>query len=285
MRFLFVDRITAFKPRHYVRGERTIKQDEFYLCKDAQGELCFVPSLVGETLGQLAAWNVMHSLDFASRPVAGVVSSVIFSGAARPGETLTLESFIDELDEKAVSYHSVATVEGREVLRVEGALGPLLPMESFIDSTTVRAQFDALFQTTPDHDLRCLSPINERLLCCDKITSETSGEGLTGRLFVAPDAPWFADHFPRKPVLPMTVLIECMSNLAREFLARNALQGYRLQEVRKIKMNAFVEPGSTLLVNVRQKACGSDEQVLVLRSDLDGRRVCVCEMRFSATGG
>jgi 3-hydroxymyristoyl/3-hydroxydecanoyl-(acyl carrier protein) dehydratase len=227
----------------------------------------------------------MHSLDFQSRPVAGVVSSVIFSGMARPGDTLLLESFIDELDDKAVSYHSIATVEGRDVLRVEGALGPLLPMESFIDQNTVRAQFDALFQDAPAGLSQGTSPIASRWLHCDEVVAETPGESVSASLYVDPDAPWFADHFPRKPVLPMTILLECMSNLAREFLARNQLHGYRLQEVRKIKMNTFVEPGSTLLVEVRQKASGPDERVLVLRSDRDGRRVCVCEMRFAATGG
>ena len=38
-------------------------------------------------------------------------------------------------------------------------------------------------------------------------------------------APYFPDHFPNKPVLPMTVLLECKLNLAREFIAR---AGYAL---------------------------------------------------------
>ena len=72
MRFLFVDRILALTPGGVTQGIKHVTSDDYYLCLDEQSRRYFVPSLVGETVGQLAAWNVMLSNDFTKRPVAGI---------------------------------------------------------------------------------------------------------------------------------------------------------------------------------------------------------------------
>ncbi len=128
-------------PGKFIRGIKHITHNDTYLCSDEQGRFCFISSLIGETLGQLAAWNVMFSNDFTLRPVAGLASSAKLHRPAYIGETLLLESFIDNLDESAVQYHSVARVGDEIVFTIDGALGPLLPMNDFIDEKIVRQQF------------------------------------------------------------------------------------------------------------------------------------------------
>src|ERR1700761_1920793 len=106
MRFLFVDRILELIPAVSIKGIKHVTADDYYLCHDEAERLCFIPSLIGETLGQLAALNAMASCDFTGRPVAGVVSSASLYRNAYVGETIFLESFIEKLDSSAVHYNS-----------------------------------------------------------------------------------------------------------------------------------------------------------------------------------
>ncbi|RUQ85287.1 hotdog family protein [Legionella septentrionalis] len=292
MRFLFVDRILQLSPAEYVCGIKHVTFDDHYLCQDGEGKWCFIPSLIGETLGQLAAWNVMLHNDFTARPVAGVVASAHLHRPVYVGETLLLESFIDALDDAAVRYHSVARVGDEIVFRIENALGPLLPMEDFIAPECVRRQFAEI--NRPGHwplvspaGIEILPAAPAQISCAnmsfDRIVSSTPGEQLCAEKFINRAASYFPDHFPNKPVLPMTVLLECKLNLAREFLARAQFtQGYQVREMRKIKMNDFVQPGDVIACQLSVKQRDEEELILAFRSEVAGKRVCVLEMVLTA---
>ncbi len=295
MRFLFVDRILHLVPGEYVRGIKHITRDDTWLCHDDQGRLCFIPSLIGETLGQLAAWNVMSSNHFTRRPVAGVVSSARLHRPAYIGETLLLESFIDALDDTAVQYHSVARAGDDVVFSIDGALGPLLPMEDFIDQNSIRSQFDEINRpgdlVEPASGIRqdplqpaAGSPAVMPMLF-DHILAIEPGIRMSAEKRITRAAPWFPDHFPNKPVLPMTVLLECKLNLAREFVSlAQYKQQYQVQELRKIKMNVFVLPGDVLVSHVTVKSHDDNELILNFRSEVDGKRVCVLDVVMTAKG-
>lgn len=296
MRFLFVDRIVQSIPGELVRGLKHVTKDDHYLYEDDQGQYCFAPSLIGESLGQLAAWNVMATNDFTLRPVAGVVASARTYRPVRVGETLLLESFIDCLDDRAVQYHSVARVGAETVFTVDGALGPLLPMSRFIDDGEVRRQYaeidrpgdwSQIGQIASSHagiicaeqTPFCVPMQFDRLLCCEP------GISMTAEKRISRTAPYFPDHFPYNPVLPMTILLECKLHLARIFLKKAAFSmHYSISELRKIKMNEFVCPGDILHCHV--SLLDRDETTLVLRyrSEVDGRRVCVLDVVMKAEG-
>lgn len=286
MRFLFVDRILDLVPGKSIQGVKQISRDEPCLCLNEQGQAAFIPSLIGETLGQLAAWNVMFTNNFRRRPVAGIVHSAKLQRSALVGETLFLESFIDHLDDNAVEYHSQAWIGNERVFAIEGALGPLLPMEDFIAGACVRQQFAEIhrpgsFSPRPSEALEKIPGSLLPLLCLtfDNIISSTPGIELVADKNISRLAPWLADHFPRKPVLPMTVLLECKINLAREFIARAKFPAnYQVQELRKIKMNEFVQPGDTLRCRLTVKSRDENTLVLSFRSEVEGKRVCVLEM-------
>lgn len=288
MSFLFVDRILQLIPGQSVKGIKHITRDDAYLTTDEQGKACFIPSLIGEMLGQLAAWNVMHHHHFTLRPVAGVVASAQLHRRAYLGETLLLESFIDDLDDQVVQYHSVAHVGNERVFTIEGALGPLLPMTDFIATDEVKLQFAAIYNPCDDVDNRfevhwtdLNEPLNATIapMMFDRILHCEPGVSLVAEKRVTAAAPYFRDHFPNKPVLPMTVLLECQLNLAREFIARAGYScAYQVSEFRKIKMNEFVQPGAVLVCHVKVKRQTDDELVLTYRSEVDGKRVCVMDV-------
>ncbi|QDP71675.1 hydroxymyristoyl-ACP dehydratase [Legionella israelensis] len=297
MRFLFVDRIVQLQPGESIKGIKHITPDDAFLSSDEQDRFYFVPSLIGETLGQLAAWNVMLHNQFQARPVAGVVASARLHRPAYVGETLLLESYIDCLDAQAVQYHSVARVSQETVFTIEGALGPLLSMDDFIDQELVRRQFSEINRPgdweTISHNPSEMNNIKKPQAHChlttslrfDHILSLMPGHSVTAEKRISRMAGYFDDHFPRKPVLPMTVLLECKLNLAKDFIQQSHYANqYQFKELRRVKMNEFVHPGDVLLCEAKIKQQGEEELILNFRSTVSGRRVCVAEAVFTQRG-
>lgn len=287
MRFLFVDRVLHSVKGEWIQGIKHITPDDYYLTLTDSGMHQFMPSLIGETLGQLAAWNVMDAIDFAKRPVAGVVANVTVHRPAYVGETLFLESYIDSLDDVAVQYHSVARVDEDIVFTIDGALGPLLPMDDFIGQGEVRRQFAEINRPiasplVPLEHFECIPSVrslNVFTPSFDAILTSEPGVQLSAIKRISRSSPYFADHFPNKPVLPMTVLLECKLNLASEFIKRAQFkQSYQVKEMRRIKMNEFVYPGDVVNCQVSVKRQDDNELVLSFRSEVDGKRVCVMEL-------
>jgi 3-hydroxymyristoyl/3-hydroxydecanoyl-(acyl carrier protein) dehydratase len=288
MRFLFVDRILELSPGRLIRGIKHVTQDDFYLTCGDDGRPNFIPSLIGETLGQLAAWNVMCTNDFTMRPVAGIVSSAHLLRPVHVGDTIQLESTIDSLDESSVRYHSSAYVGSDEVFRIDSALGPMLPMGDFIDNETIRHQFNEIYRPG-EHTVEIGDGtmhaddengfIYKTKMVFDKIIDCVPGQSMVAEKLVSRSAPYFPDHFPRKPVLPMTVLLECKINLAKAFINRSNLDvNFEKCEMHRIKMSDFVLPGDSLITHLQVKRHDDDGLVLNFRSELDGKRVCVLDV-------
>ncbi len=295
MRFLFVDKILEQIPGQLSRGIKQISPDDPFLYLDEQGRAQFIPSLIGETLGQLAAWNVMFSNGFNLRPVAGVASSATVHRPAFAGETLLLESFIDQLDDKAVQYHSQASINGEPVFTLDGAIGPLLPMEDFISQEDVIQQYHEIaanekisiaeldYGRAIEHHpcFKFLSPN----LYFDRSFAFEAGQAIQAEKRISRLAGYFPDHFPRRPVLPMTVLLECKINLAHEFIQRSDFPAdYQFQSLTRIKMSDFVEPGDLISCQLKLKQQTDEELILSFRSSVNGKRVCVAEALFTVRG-
>ncbi|NCT56732.1 MAG: hydroxymyristoyl-ACP dehydratase [Legionella sp.] len=292
MHFLFVDRILALTPGGVTQGIKHVTPDDYYLCLDEQNRRYFVPSLVGETVGQLAAWNVMMSHDFTKRPVAGIAERATLHRPVYVGETLQLEATLDALDDSAVQYHGTARVGDEVVFELTGALGPLLPMDDFIDVDVVRAQFDELNLNQPEalsDELLLRAPFGESSVDklhhvnarvqFDRILEHEPGVCITAEKCITRAAPYFPDHFPKKPVLPMTILLECVMNLGRYFVDQLVFdKAYRVQCVQRIKMSDFVTPGAVLSATLKLKSQHDGELVLSCRVSNFGKRVCVLEL-------
>lgn len=297
MRFLFVDRIVESSPGVFIRGIKHITRDDSCLTVDEQGRVCFIPSLIGEALGQLAAWNVMAQNDFSARPVAGIVDKASLLRHAYVGDTLLLESYIDAVDERAVQYHSIARVGATPVFVIEGALGPLLAMNEFIESSEVRQQYHEInrpgdwnaYSQLNMIDMPEMASVSSAIIphmMFDRILSVAPGVELVAEKRITRAAPYFPDHFPKKPVLPMTVLLECQLNLARHFIVEAGYTNqYQLMELRKIKMNEFVLPGDIVRCFVTVKKSAADELILHCRNEVNGKRICVVDVVFKLLMG
>lgn len=285
MRFLLVDHVAEIQPGRYVRGTKKISPTDPLLSPAAAHQAaCFPFSFVGETLGQLCLWNVMVTHDFHLRAVAGIVDAVRVHRPVFAGDTLALEAWIDHLDAASVVYHAAAHVGNVCVLDFEGAVGPLLPMTDFIARETVQAQWQQLL--TPGatcHTDRLPQDAPPLHLHFDRILSCTPGQSLVAEKFISPDAPYFPDHFPNRPVLPLTVLLECIQTLAPTLLKTLSPtpQRYRLTQLSKIKMKEFIPPGATLTTTLSCQAHSPEHVLLKSQTAYNGKRFCTLELHFT----
>lgn len=282
MTFLFVDALTQTAIDKPIVGVKRITEGEPFLIENAAGERVFMPALVGEAIGQLGAWAVMASTDFCKRPVAGVVANVAMLADVYPGQVLQLETHIDGVDNEAVEYHGRAMVEGQTIFTVDGAIGPMLRMTTFIDKVEVMTQYQALINGSRPLS-RCPSDMGaytNLVPSFDKLLSFQK-DLVVAELLVDEHAPYLNDHFPNKPVLPLTLLLNAKLDLAmnylNEFVAHNVFKPAML---RKIKMSQFVVPNDCLTTTLKVKSQTADEIVFVFKSEVESKRVCVCEMVF-----
>jgi 3-hydroxymyristoyl/3-hydroxydecanoyl-(acyl carrier protein) dehydratase len=293
MHFLFVDCITLLEPGGKTLGIKHVTPDDYYLVTDETSRRCFVPALVGETVGQLAAWNVMVSCDFTKRPVAGIADYARLHRPVYVGETLQLSSELQKLDEKMVQYVAEARV-GSEVVFELSALGPLLPMDDFIEQDLVRAQFDLLNRpaefpleqpvSEPLYEPDALvNPRVESLVQFDRILQHEPGVSISAEKRITKSAPYLQDHFPKKPVLPMTILLECVMSLGRTFTREAGFnKPYIVQEMRRIKMNSFVTPGDVVIAQLKIKSHQDGILVLQCRVSRFDKKVCILELVMAA---
>lgn len=293
MSFLLVDQITQFNSGKSVQGVKHISASEPYLCYSYQSQRpIFMPTLVGEAVGQLAAWAVIDALDFSKRPVAGIVSQVNIYDEVAVGDTLKLSADIDAIDEQAVEYHGVASVGDKKIFEIESAVGPMMPMSEMNDKAEVQAQFNqihrvgAMTENTLDNTSYDLFPGVEHPSklnpagCFDRILVMQQDELCIAEKIVSLSAPYFVDHFPLKPVLPLTILLNCKMSFAQLYLSRYyPQQSFKVCCARKIKMSQFVSPGSVVKSQMKAKL-KANQIVFQFKSYVQAQRVCVCEVVF-----
>ena len=279
--FTFVDRITAVEKGKTIRGHYTIPA----------GVAEFPPSLVAEATGQFAAWSAMAFVDFASRPVAGLAGRVELHAPARPGQTLELTATLDSVDDGAVSYGGTAHADGQLLMRLEHCVGPMVPLLDFDDPAAVRERFGLLCGAggTPG-GFGGLGP-----LALERHDGE-AGKLARADFTVPTEAPWFADHFPRKPVFPGSLLLHVNLQLAAALAAELVAQAsclcdsksspeaqagstvplsrpWSIRTVSDVKLRAFMPPGERLHLEARVLARTGDTAELIVETRLGKRLI------------
>ena len=197
--FTFVDHIHAVQPGVGIQGRYAIPS----------GIATFSPALVAEAVGQLAAWSVMAAVDFQFRPVAGLAASIELLAPVCPGDVLELAADLETLDHQCASYSGFARRANTPLLRLDHAVGPMLPADQFDDPAALRQHFARLrSERVPSGAFAGLAEASVELL------GGEPGQSLRASLQVPKSAPFFSDHFPRRPVFPGSLLIQSNLDLA-----------------------------------------------------------------------
>jgi 3-hydroxymyristoyl/3-hydroxydecanoyl-(acyl carrier protein) dehydratase len=259
--FSFVDRIQPGASATQIHGSYQIPA----------GLTEFSSSLVAESVGQLAAWGAMAAVDFRARPVAGIASRVLMSGTARPGQSLELAAVLESVDDEAIGYSGSASVMGVEILSLQHCVGPMMPVEEFDDPQLLRARLALLREagTTPG----AFGGVPVMRL---NRTGGEPGQVACATLQVPASAPLFADHFPRKPVFPGSLLMHHQLQLAAAFAKEipppNG-DAWSLRQISDMKLRSFIPPGSPLDLEVKLLGRGDQTAELALEARREQRLV------------
>lgn len=258
--FHLIDRILAFEPERSARGTLAVPpdMDEFQAC------------LVVEAIGQLAAWVAMRRADFARRPVAARADEVRVLGTVHPGDQIDLEVSIQSCKSVAIAYRGVARVEGRAVVELGGAAGAMVPMAEFEDPEEARRRFDQLLEAGLPR-----RRFPERAAFAPRVVSLeiAPGRRADGRLEVASAGALYADHFPRRPVYPATLLLDAQLRIALELLDRPAGASGPADDclvgtiVRGIKVRSFTPPGGQ--VDIAAEVVGAPAGIAGGRTEIE----------------
>jgi 3-hydroxymyristoyl/3-hydroxydecanoyl-(acyl carrier protein) dehydratase len=269
--FSFVDRITELEPGRHARGTFAIPATipDFPAC------------LVAEAVGQLAAWVAMAHIEFRGRPVAALANETRFHRAVHPGETLRLAVDIDSCDDDAVAYRGTADVGGVRVIELIDCLGPMLPVAEFDDPLALAERFELLCGpgAVPGRFGGVAVPRVQR-------ESNVPGEMSVGALQVPAAAPFFHDHFPRRPVFPATLLLDAQIALALETAAEMThwpmASGAELVPLRmtRVKVRSFTPPGQLLTVAATLQAPAAATARFALTAEADGKRVATAQVEI-----
>jgi 3-hydroxymyristoyl/3-hydroxydecanoyl-(acyl carrier protein) dehydratase len=262
MSFLFVDRITELVPEKHARGELAVPA----------GGGDFPSCFAVEAVGQLAAWVAMQRADFRSRPVAARVGEVHVRRTAPAASRLELGVEIASAKSVAVSYRGWARLDGETIVELSNSVGAMLPMEEFESADDARRQFGLLLgaglpprpfparaEYEPEIEIRLFEP-----------------DRLEARLRVPLAGALYADHFPRRPVYPATLLLDAQLRLAKRLVAGapDARVEVAPATMRNVKVRSFSAPGASLdVVAERRPGAPGEPTTIELTASAAGKTV------------
>lgn len=270
--FSFVDRIAEFVPGRRARGVYAVPR----------GIASFPACLVAEAVGQLAAWVSMEAVAFRGRPVAALAGETRFLATVAPGDTLVLAADVEHCDDEAVSYAGWAEVGGVRVIELIDCFGPLLPVADFDAPEALSARL-ALLRGSGATAGRFggIAPFAVTPLAADEGSR-------TATIEVPQVAPFFADHFPRRPVFPATLLLDAAIGQALALAA--TLPGWpagaapRVTRMTRVKVRSFTPPGARLELSARLHERTGDGAVIALEARGDDNRI-VATARVDVAAG
>jgi 3-hydroxymyristoyl/3-hydroxydecanoyl-(acyl carrier protein) dehydratase len=119
------------------------------------------------------------------------------------------------------------------------------------------------------------------------IVEHVPGESIRANLAIPGSAPFFADHFPRRPVFPATLLLDAQIALAKR-IAREANAVKDAPDpvpvrMTHVKMRAFIVPGQQ--VDARAEFAGTQDgrtRVSLCARDADGKTIATARVEFAA---
>jgi len=109
------------------------------------------------------------------------------------------------------------------------------------------------------------------------VTDHEPGRSMSATLAVPAVAAFFADHFPRRPVYPATLLLDHQLELARRLAADGGARppdGKQvIGRVTNAKMRAFVLPGQAVEIATEMTSSREGVAHLALTASAGGKRV------------
>jgi 3-hydroxymyristoyl/3-hydroxydecanoyl-(acyl carrier protein) dehydratase len=157
----------------------------------------------------------------------------------------------------------------------------MLPLEDFDAPEAVRGDFETLCGpgALPGRFPGITAP---DLSLIDRIPDQR----LRAAMHVPVSAPFFGDHFPRRPVFPATLLLDAQIRLAMRLAEETLPPGQRLRPARlaDVKMRSFILPGDAVEIETGMRSATDRAAELTLAAMVDGKRVATGRMEIVSLG-
>jgi 3-hydroxymyristoyl/3-hydroxydecanoyl-(acyl carrier protein) dehydratase len=241
---------------------------------------------VTEAVGQLAAWVAMAKAEFRSRPVAGIAGEVKYKDMPAPGTILDLKVDLESCQADSILYDGWAFVGDVPIIELSRCVGPMLPMEDFDDPIAVRRRFELLCGAEAS-----LQGFSGDAALTPRLTfiHRDRGTRLRAKMVIPKSAPFFADHFPRKPVFPGTLLLDAKvriaASLAAEAVDPSIQPLLRPIRIYNVKLRSFVLPGQALEIDAKVLTTSRASTKIALAAEVEGQRVSTARVEVGLLEG
>ncbi len=125
-----------------------------------------------------------------------------------------------------------------------------------------------------------------RWLFLDRIDSVVLGESIRGVKAVSLAEDYFADHFPRFPVVPGVIVVEALAQISGKLIELSVYEerGFWpfpiLSMVNKAKFRRFIKPGSQIELNAQVISLRDESAMMKVKAVVDGQTTTTAELTF-----
>ncbi len=266
MSFYFVDRIFSYKSGKKIRGIKSVTRNESFYYPLTNHHRVLSPAVVSEALAQLGSWLMLVSTDFKSRSVLLSGESTEYMGVCRQGDVIELEVEIISWQDEVVVSKSTAKVGDRVIQQTSEARGYLLDASELTDEDMDRQQFAKLYRPenmfTPAHQTTFTTNSFWRnnfqknaIRFIDSVHKDNDERRIRAYKNFSLVEPFFASHFPNKPVVPGVILMTLVGEACQFFVKTNIDLNFESEVLvpRKtydVRFRKFVEPGDQCEVDL-----------------------------------
>jgi 3-hydroxyacyl-[acyl-carrier-protein] dehydratase len=228
-----------------------------------------------EAVSQAAGWLIAASTNFTRRGLPLAIGSARVLGELPPGAPADLVAEITNWRDLSAQLRGSVVSRGRVVGEAAGLCG-LVDAEELEASAATRAAFAALRNPPASRQGTTAGPRPVEAPGAPSIDALDARSGRATWLVTGGER-LFADHFPRLPLLPGTLQLQALVNLAQAVVGAANGQGWVFRELREVRFRRPVRPGERLVLEVEARGHNPAGAALAGRALVDGQRAASIE--------
>lgn len=286
MIFNFIDTITNFESRQSATGIKLISEAQRpYMIGDK-----LYPMMLLEAIGQLNAWITMEMNNFQVRPLAILYGEINIYDTASLGDNIIIETELTRYDDTTSLFNGRVKRGKKILLEVFDAAGSFLDINDFAYPAEYVSMFAKLKESRlsdnakPNFDANFSSASDiKNLFHHDKLIALDENE-IQATKQIKKNYPFFKEHFPKKPILPISILLQNNIELGKKLPTQLKGHEFRMTKISlsKIKMRDFIQPGADLYTTIKPIDNHADDNVITcsFNNKIANKSVCRGQIQY-----